>query len=279
MAIYKDTYVKGDTTMSDANGKVVGTRVATHDLPLIVAPVLPLEELFSVETIRVTLPPGSFAGPIKNSRGEPNNEVGSSGEANDEVGSGEANDEACPSVVSPGVVSSFRISRVDKVNSTAVVFHAVGGEQIRVRNGVTTVWNGISGETPVCSANVTCAAFQVEGAELAEKYLAEALALLAPFEEGRRRLGRVDYWSYACTGLWCHEAKTIVNSLGLTSEMRSQKDKICNAARFQDMKWSCFDIEDVYEKEVKRARKQLFRDKRNGLIDVTDSKYMREQRG
>merc|ERR1719469_1056813 len=161
MAIYKDTYVKGDTTMSDANGKVVGTRVATHDLPLLVAPVLPLEELFSVETIRVTLP-GSAPGPI-------------------EVGSGEANNE-----VGPGVVNSFRISRVEKVNSTAVVFHAVGGEQIRVWNGVTTVWNGISAEIPVCSANVTCAAFQVEGAELAEKYLAEAEALLAPFEEGRR---------------------------------------------------------------------------------------------
>merc|ERR1740139_253075 len=173
MAIYKDTYVKGDTTMSDANGKVVGTRVATHDLPLLVAPVLPLEELFSVETIRVTLPGSSVAGPIENSRGEPNNEVGS-GEANNEVG--------------PGVVNSFRISRVEKVNSTAVVFHVVGGQQIRVWNGVTTVWNGISAEIPVCSANVTCAAFQVEGAELAEKYLVEAEALLVPFEEGRRRL-------------------------------------------------------------------------------------------
>ena len=185
MAIYKDTYVKGDTTMSDANGKVVGTRVATHDLPLLAAPVLPLEELFSVETVRVTLP-GSVAGPIENSRGEPNNEVGS-GEANNEVG--------------PNVVSSFRISRVDKVNSTAVVFHAVGGEQIRVWNGVTTVRNGISAEIPVCSANVTCAAFQVEGAELAEKYLAEAEALLAPFEEGRRRLARARELSLSCNGI------------------------------------------------------------------------------
>ena len=185
MAIYKDTYVKGDTTMSDANGKVVGTRVATHDLPLLAAPVLPLEELFSVETIRVTLP-GSVAGPIENSRGEPNNEVGS-GEANNEVG--------------PNVVSSFRISRVDKVNSTAVVFHAVGGEQIRVWNGITTVWDGINGEIPVCSANVTCAAFQVEGAELAEKYLAEAEALLAPFEEGRRRLARARELSLSCNGI------------------------------------------------------------------------------
>ena len=58
----KDTYVKGDTTMSNANGEVVLTGVATHDLPLIVAPVLPLEELFSVETIHVTLPGSSTTG-------------------------------------------------------------------------------------------------------------------------------------------------------------------------------------------------------------------------
>ena len=77
----------------------------------------------------------------------------------------------------------FRISSVEKINSTAVVFHALGGEQIRAWNGVTTVRLSDSGpEIPVCSANVTCAAFQVEGAELAEKYLAQAEALLVPFE-------------------------------------------------------------------------------------------------
>ena len=103
----KDTYVKGDTTMSDADGKVVGTRVATQDLPLIVAPVLPLEELFSVETLRVTLP------------GTPADTA--------EAGSGEVIKED-----EPNEINSFRISRVQKVNSTAVVFHALGGEQVRV---------------------------------------------------------------------------------------------------------------------------------------------------
>eukprot|EP00964_Phaeocystis_antarctica_P020939 scaffold11587_cov56-Phaeocystis_antarctica.AAC.2 len=184
----KDTYVKGDTTMSNSNGEVVGTRMATHNLPLIVAPVLPDDELFSVETLRVTLP-GSTTGPA---------EVTNSGEAvNGEVGSGEAINE-----VGPGVVNSFRISRVEKVNSTAVVFHALGGEQVRVWNGVTTVRLSATGpEIPVCSANVTCAAFQVEGAELAEKYLAQAEALLVPFEKGRRRLAtrcrRRGKYSYA----------------------------------------------------------------------------------
>jgi hypothetical protein len=168
-AMYKDTYVKGDNTLSNAKGKVVGTRAATHDLPLLVASVLPHAELFSVETITVTLP-GSRADPA---------EVGS------EAGSGETINE----VEDPGVVNSFRISRVEKVNSTVVVFHALGGEQIRLWNGVTTVRMSATGpEIPVCSANVTCAAFQVEGAELAEKYLAEAEAVLAPFVEGRRRL-------------------------------------------------------------------------------------------
>jgi hypothetical protein len=163
-AIYKDTYVKGDTTMSNANGKVVLTGKATHNLPLIVAPVLPDDELFSVETLRLTLP-GSTSGPP-------------------ELGSGEAINE-----VSPGVVNSVRISRVEKINSTAVVFYGHGGEEIRVWNGVTTARLSATGpEIPVCSADVTCAAFQVEGAELAEKYLAEAETLLEPFAEGRRRL-------------------------------------------------------------------------------------------
>ena len=162
----KDTYVKGDTTMSNAKGEVVGTRVATHNLPLIVAPVLPDDELFSVETLRVTLP-GSTTGLAEVSSGKAVNEVG------------------------PSEINSFRITRVQKVNSTAVVFHALGGEQIRVWNGVTTVRLSATGpEIPVCSSNVTCAAFQVEGAELAEKYLAQAEALLVPFEEGRRRLDK-----------------------------------------------------------------------------------------
>ena len=169
-AIYKDTYVKGDTTMSNAEGEVVGTRVATHNLPLIVAPVLPDDELFSVETLRVTLPGSRTTGLA-------------------EVGSGEVGSDEAISEIGPGEVNSFRISRVQKINSTAVVFHALGGETIRVWNGVTTVRLSPTGpEIPVCSADVTCAAFQVEGAELAEKYLAKAEALLVPFEEGRRRL-------------------------------------------------------------------------------------------
>jgi len=163
-AIFKDTYIKGDTTMSNANGEVVRTGVATHDLPLLVAPVLPDDQLSSVETIRVTLP-GRTPGPIEFGSGEAVNEVG------------------------PSEINWFRISRVQKINSTVVVFHALGGETIRVWNGVTTVRLSATGpEIPVCSSNVTCAAFQVEGAKLAEKYLAEAEALLEPFVDGRRRL-------------------------------------------------------------------------------------------
>ena len=78
-AVFKDTYVKGDTTMSNANGEVVLTGVATHDLPLYVAPVLPLKELFSVETIHVTLP-GSTTGPAELISGEAINETVGSGE-------------------------------------------------------------------------------------------------------------------------------------------------------------------------------------------------------
>ena len=135
---------------NDGHGHVLLTGAATHDLPLYVAPVLDVEELFSVDKIRVTVPDRE---------------------------------------VSQNVVTSFHITRVTKVNSTAVVFYALGGEQIRVWNGVTTVRFMADGpDIPVCSANVTCAAFQVDSLALAEKYIAEAEASLLQFSEGRRRL-------------------------------------------------------------------------------------------
>ena len=135
---------------NDGRGHVLLTGAATHDLPLYVAPVLDVEELFSVDKIRVTVPDRE---------------------------------------VSQNVVTSFHITRVTKVNSTAVVFYALGGAQIRVWNGVTTVRFMADGpDIPVCSANVTCAAFQVDSLALAEKYIAEAEASLLPFSEGRRRL-------------------------------------------------------------------------------------------
>ena len=135
---------------NDGLGHVLLTGAATYDLPLHVAPVLDMEELFSVEKIRVTVPDRE---------------------------------------VSQNVVTSFHITRVTKVNSTAVVFYTVGDEQIRVWNGITTVRFSANGpDIPVCSANVTCAAFQVDSLALAEKYIAEAEASLLPFSEGRRRL-------------------------------------------------------------------------------------------
>ena len=135
---------------NDGLGHVLLTGAATYDLPLYVAPVLDMEELFSVEKIRVTVPDRE---------------------------------------VSQNVVTSFHITRVTKVNSTAVVFYTVGDEQIRVWNGITTVRFSANGpDIPVCSANVTCAAFQVDSSTLAEKYIAEAEASLVQFSEGRRRL-------------------------------------------------------------------------------------------
>lgn len=160
-AIYKDTYVKGDTTLSNAKGQVVGTRAATHNLPLLVAPVLPDNELFSAETIHFKVPTINLG---------PNGTSGLSDVASSRR-------------------ISVRVSRVEKVNSTAVVFYGIGGEEIRVWNGVTTARLSATGaETTICSADVTCAAFQVEGAGLTEKYLAEAEAALGPFAESRRRL-------------------------------------------------------------------------------------------
>merc|ERR1740124_1875658 len=47
-------------------------------------------------------------------------------------------------------------------------------------------------DIPVCSANVTCAAFEVDSSALAAKYTAEADALLAPFVARRRLEGNND---------------------------------------------------------------------------------------
>ena len=132
-------------TASDGRGNIVLTGTATYDLPLFVAPVIPEEELFNVDKIRVTLPNREF----------------------------EEED----------VVNSFRITRVEKVNSTVVIFYALGGEQIRVVNGDTAVrmWGGAddgADDIPVCEGNVTCAAFEVDSSTLAEKYIAEAEASL-----------------------------------------------------------------------------------------------------
>ena len=75
---------------------------------------------------------------------------------------------------------------MEKVKSTVVVFYAVGGEQVRVVNGISSVRLSDDGvDIPVCSANVTCAAFEVDSSALAAKYIAEADALLAPFAARR----------------------------------------------------------------------------------------------
>ena len=185
-AIYKDTYVKGDTTLSNAKGQVVGTRAATHNLPLLVAPVLPDNELFSAETIHFKVPTPTI-------NLSPNGTSGGKGGLGD---------------VASARRISVRVSRVEKVNSTAVVFYGIGGEEIRVWNGVTTARLSATGaETTICAADVTCAAFQVEGAGLTEKYLAEAEAALEPFAESRRRLLMACEGSHAPIEKWSAEAR------------------------------------------------------------------------
>jgi len=166
MHVYRGVNDGLHPTASDGHGSVVLTGTATYDLPLFVAPVLPDEELFSVDKIRLTLP---------------------------DIEYGE------------DAVNSFRIAKVVKVNSTVVVFHALGGEQIHIVNGITTVRLSATGDAiPVCSASVTCAAFQVDSSALAEKYVAEAEALLAPFAEGRRlrvaRCARQKWGGWRYTG-------------------------------------------------------------------------------
>ena len=96
----------------------MGTRAATHHLPLLVAPVLPDNELFSVETIHYKLPT------INEINASPN-----------VTGGGEVGLSLSGAVNSLHI--SVRVSRVEMVNSTAIVCYGLGGEEIRVWNGVT----------------------------------------------------------------------------------------------------------------------------------------------
>ena len=155
LVLFKDTYAVGSgtstnlgitkshPTVSDSHGNVMLTGTATNTLPLYVAPVLSDEELISVGKIHVRVPNSEFA---------------------------------------LNVVSFFTIARLDKVNSTVLIFHALGGEQIRIVNGVTTIrLSPTSIDFPICSESVSCAAFEVDNPMLAEKYMAKAEAVLAPF--------------------------------------------------------------------------------------------------
>ena len=136
---------------NDGHDPLVPTGEATYKLPLIVAPTLDERALFSAKTVSVKIFDLEFGKKVS---------------------------------------ASLRISRVTKINETAVIFHAEDDNraEVRVMNGVTTARLTSDGPfMPVCSADVTCAAFQVDSANV-EKLLADTEVNLKNFSEGRRRL-------------------------------------------------------------------------------------------
>ena len=136
---------------NDGHDQPVPTGEATYKLPLIVAPTLDERALFSAKTVSVKIFDLEFGKKVS---------------------------------------ASLRISRVTKINETAVIFHAEDDNraEVRVMNGVTTARLTSDGPfMPVCSADVTCAAFQVDSANV-EKLLADTEVNLKNFSEGRRRL-------------------------------------------------------------------------------------------
>ena len=185
----KDMHVRHDGThhpmATDGKGNVLQTgSPATYEVALYVATVIPDDVLFKVGELRVTLPDLEF----------------------------DAN-----------ALYSYHISSVKKVNSTVLVFYAVGGEEIRLVNGVSTVRLSANGmDIPVCSANVTCAAFEVDSSALAAKYTAEADALLAPFVARRRLEGNNDEG---------YEDNTVCTDLNGESYMKCLAKKCLRNAR------------------------------------------------
>ena len=125
------------------------TRKTSQGLPLEVAPALDEATLFRTETVRVTVIDPEFGKKVN---------------------------------------TMLHITRVTKMNDTVVIFHAGEGAEVRVWNGETKA--RLSADGPfmtVCSAQVSCAAFQVDAATM-DKLLADTENNLKNYSAARRRL-------------------------------------------------------------------------------------------
>ena len=125
------------------------TGKTTHELPLEAAPTLDEATLFRTETVRVTVVDPEFG---------------------------------------KKVTTMLHTTRVTRINDTVVIFHAGDGAEVRVWNGETKA--RLSADGPfmtVCSAQVTCAAFQVDTSTM-EKLLADTENNLKNYSAARRRL-------------------------------------------------------------------------------------------
>jgi len=155
VAAFKDSYVKGDSTMSDGKGHVVKVTSAKIGLPLYVAAVMDGERLAAIEKVRV-----------KTSNGPDETEI----------------------------EHFLKVETVRRFNDTALVFLMANNQALFVWNGETFYVDANDTMYPVCEATATCAALYVDDHDETKQLEEKAIAALEAggFIEaaGRRRLGR-----------------------------------------------------------------------------------------
>lgn len=175
VSAYKDTEASG-TVLTTLEGDVVQTSPAVYPLPLIVAPVLPLETLHRLPSLTFSyLDPETLSDEslalIQTCARSPD---------------GAECDEPLPKVS-----LSSSIAGVIKVNDTAVIFGLASklATELRVWNGaaIVTLADGLSYD--VCESDLTCSAlsFHEEANSTALVEAADAALLAGGFGDGDRR--------------------------------------------------------------------------------------------
>jgi len=148
----KDQYVE-EGKLTDSSGNVMAVSDSRVQVELIVAPVLPLEQLAQVKNLQVT-----FSDPAEE-------------------------------LVQTKFM--YTVAQTKKVNSTAVTFVTTVGDELKVWNGETYVLLGgdPTQKYTVCKADVACSALTVNDLEAADKLLEQAHSELvgAGFEATRLR--------------------------------------------------------------------------------------------
>jgi hypothetical protein len=149
----KEQYVS-TSTLTDASGNVLASTTAVVALPLIAAPVVPVQQLAQVEHLSVSYSADESADPV---------------------------------------TLLFKISRVSLYNNTAVSFLASSGDTVNVINGQTYVTLTSGASYPICAADVSCSALTIEdydAAEQLEQEARDALAAAGFSAPDRRQLAR-----------------------------------------------------------------------------------------
>ena len=139
---FKDTFTESDgttTMLVDRSDNVAATAEAMLTVPLIVAPVLGLEQLDNVKKVTFSYDTETWD---------------SSGQK---------------------VRSTWGVLGLEHVSDTHLDFHLAGGRELRVRNGDTSLLVG-GQEYDVCPLDVSCSSFQVRGAGEADELVEKARA-------------------------------------------------------------------------------------------------------